>query len=219
VAPFRQRRGALARRSGPRRRDGAAEVFLQGECARHAQCGEAVAAERRYFGIAGQQQAVVGQQGAQHGDGGDAGRLVEIDQQVAAEHHVVAAGRAAGVERQQVALGEGDLRAQRIADLVLVAVAAEVALAERQRAAAERVAAVAPGIGARDRRLRQIDALDAERGGGDGGVVQRHRHRVRLLAAGARHRQDVHHPLRARGQPALHEGGGGGEGVRVAEHP
>ena len=179
---------------------------------------KAVLAERRHFRIAGQQHAVVGQQGGQVGDGGARGRLVEINQQVAAEDDVVMAAAGGGVELQQVALPEGHLFAQGVDDAVgVIGHVREITLAEGHVLGAEGVAAVHAGLRPFDAAGTEVIRVDAEGLFRHSAVAQRHGHRIRFLAARAGDRQD------ARGAPArpafLHQFDGGVERLRVAEQP
>jgi hypothetical protein len=191
---------------------------------------ETVAAERRRLGMAGQQQAVVRQQAGDGVRGACARGRVKIDQQVAAEYEVVrrriAGRRSAGrqdararAHRQQIALAEIDIGAQRVVDHVLVAMAREPALAEGQVGAAEGIAGEASGARPRDRGLRQIDRVDAAARGGDAGLRQHQRHRIRLFAAGAGYRQDAYRTQRLGRQAPLHEAQRFGEHGGVAQHP
>ena len=82
----------------------AAGAFAKGESERKLGGDEAVTQQQAGFGRADEQEALRPQQAPQHVDGAVLGGAVEVDQQVAAENHVVElrAGQKAG--GKQVAL-------------------------------------------------------------------------------------------------------------------
>lgn len=159
-----------------------------------------------------------GQQGRQLMDGRARGRLVKIDQQIAAEDDVVMAAVGGGIELQQVALPEAYLIAQGVNDAVgIVGHVREIAFAEGHVLRAEGVAAIHARLRPLDAAGAQVIGVDAERLFRHTAIAQCHGHRIGFLSTRAGNRQD------ARGAPPcpafLHQFDGGVKRLRVAEQP
>ncbi|EEF21962.1 conserved hypothetical protein, partial [Ricinus communis] len=122
--------------------------------------------------------------------------MLEIDQHVAAQDEIVGFAVAHEIRRQDIAGGE----AHRLLDLVVHAPVAilrrEIRIAERQVAAAERVAAIDALGGDLQRARADIDGVDLEHGRRNAGIEQGHRQRIRLFAGRTRQAEDADTPRR-----------------------
>jgi hypothetical protein len=179
---------------------------------------KAVAAQGRRLGVAREQQTVVRQQRAKARRCPRLRGVVEVDQQVAADDEVVGTCPER-IEVEQVGLFEGDVGARRRIDHAGVAVLREEAGLQALVVAAERVARVAAGAGARDGGVGYVERVDAACFGRNACARQQHGQRIRFLATGARQRQHANGASRPRRQACLHEAQRGLEHGGVAQDP
>ena len=178
-------------------------------------------AKRRRFGIAGKQQAIVGQQRQQFVNRGALCRRIKVNQQIAAKNHIKRLTRRGCLQRQQVAAIGLHLCAHRSAEQIAIAAFAEVPVAKRQIGRAKSVAVVQTPAGALQHLLADIDRLDGERLRADPGIEQRHRQRARLLAAGAGDAEQAQRPgaQRLAGDSFLHKRCRRQKGLGIAKKP
>src|SRR5262249_32886757 len=129
------------------------------------------------------------QRAAQRRYGPKLGRVVEVDQQIAAEDRVVWLGAREEILGEHIAVLEAYRAANQVVHAIAVRAVLEIALTEREVRAAERVVAVDPPPRVGKRAFTDVHGFDREALGRKIGVEQRHRQRVRLFARGAGHAQ------------------------------
>ena len=151
--------------------------------------------EQAGFGRAHEQHAILARVTPEHLHGALLGSLIEIDQQVAAEHEVVGrrVGQQAGVE--QIARLEAHPLHHLRGQLVAVAGLGEIAVPVVQRVATEGIAPVQAPARELDHALADVQRIDLEARGRHACVQQGHGDGIRLLAARTGQAQHAQHTL------------------------
>ena len=148
------------------------------------------------------------------------GRLVEVDQQVAAEHKIVGWLIRQQCRVQQVADLQAHLFAHSVGDAITACVFSEVAVAKFKVGAAKRVLAVHTPPRALHRQRADIHALHFELVGRQPRIEQGHGNRIGLFAGRTRQAENTQGAhLVDLGQACLGQASQGCKGFGIAEKP
>ncbi len=170
-------------------------VAAEGEGLRDADGAHAQAAQEAAFGGADEQHALFMGQALEHLEHLALGRLVKIDQQVAAEHEIE--GRFTGQQAriQDIAHLQPHLLTNPLAQAITLAFfRVEMPLAKLDGLATKGILAVQRSLGPLHRQRADVQAVDLELMRRQAAIEQGHGDGIGLLAGGARQAQQAQGP-------------------------